>query len=411
MEIPVNPNEKKKGLGNKLKISGLGLVVLAFLGIIALGASQTSISTQTATVAQAQTPQCASGDKTVEKPDEGKPVIAVKVESGCRVKGDVQVGEFATSTMQDAYHDKDAKDASKDLKAGKEGNILECPDPDGCTILARFGANIAHDSYDTLVKQMKGNGCKDNKGCNSIIHWCFTGGKLMELKDKQTCTSADHDDGGATATPTTTPAPSSTPQATKTPQATATSVPSETPSPKKDDKSNKAPTNPTPGKPIQMGSLDKVPVDGYPGDNGGPCEKNLLRGAMYKVQAGCIISGDVVIAPTLDDLKKCSRYAGDTVEKSAPCVYHDNNPLTGAIVLMKEDGVVLAPWGASIHSPGTDAVATVWAMKVDMSGSGCGTSIFANGDEITGCPERVTTYSYPNKKPIPDDPNIVRNDN
>ncbi|HVZ66851.1 MAG TPA: hypothetical protein VG917_01185 [Patescibacteria group bacterium] len=412
MEIPVNPNEKKKGLGNKLKISGLGLVVLAFLGIIALGASQTSISTQQpAKIAHAQTPQCASGDQQIEAPKNGSKAMFVDVDAGCRIKGDVDLYEFRTSDPNHAYtEDATAKDASKDAKAGKEGNIVECPD--GCLMVALHGANISPRSYQSLFDEMKKTGCKDNKGCSSIIHWCWSGGELNKMGKNDTCASKDHNDGGATATPTTTPMPkatSTTPPSTATPQATSTSVPTSTPSPKKDDKSNKAPTNPTPGKSTEMaGSLANVPLDDDMTDN--PCDFNIAKGTTVKVMAGCIISGDVMIAATADEVNLCKKHAEtDNEFETDRCAYHDNKPLTGHIVLMMEDGYVYAAWGASVHSPGINARETVRLMKLDMGQTGCGNkTVFPDGRIVRGCADGVFAVQYPNKKPIPTkDPNVV----
>ena len=174
----------------------VGIVAIVFVGLAVnawasdddSGNAQTSSATATATLVSevpstAVAPSNTTGtaavcpsDKEIKdpRPDSGKPTI---VDPGCIVKGDVEVGSSQSGPFAPAHTD------------DEQGNLLECPE--GCVIVADYGANVSNRTYASLETEQKATGCANNAGCTTVHHWCFSGGQLSEVTNNGTCASSN----------------------------------------------------------------------------------------------------------------------------------------------------------------------------------------------------------------------------
>lgn len=112
------------------------------------------------------------GDQAIPdpRPNQGVPTI---VDAGCIVKGDVEVGSSQSGPFAPAHtHD-------------GMGNLLECPE--GCWIVASYGANVSDRTLQSLLDEQSATGCADNAGCAVVHVWCFNEGNLTEVTNGGTC--------------------------------------------------------------------------------------------------------------------------------------------------------------------------------------------------------------------------------
>jgi len=147
------------------------------------------------------------------------------VPAGCIGKGDLEVN--VNGAWVSAH------------KSDGQGNLLECPD--GCEVLAQYGANISNRTYDDLENEQLEIGCANNQGCEVVYHWCYTDGNLREIHADEKCEGQSND------------------------------------------KTVDPDTSGNGGKDVRVQEV------------GEECDFSLEQGEIAIVPAGCIVSGDVIV--------------------------------------------------------------------------------------------------------------------